>query len=78
MLTTAASLLVAFGLIVNDLQLRQGLNQAERRGVAQDQRAETLARQLDEARNENVQVAQALESARAASSPRERPSAAIR
>ena len=71
--TAAASMALACGLLVNDLQLREGLNQALQLGAAQDQRAQMLARQLDQARNENVEIAQALEQARAASTPVERP-----
>jgi hypothetical protein len=71
--TVAASMALACGLLVNDLQLREGLNRALQLGAAQDQRASSLARQLDQARNENVAITQALEQARAASTPVERP-----
>jgi hypothetical protein len=67
-LTAAASLLLACGVLMNDRQLRQGLNQAERLGAAQGHRADTLTHELDQARNENVEIAQALERARAAAS----------
>lgn len=71
--TAAASMALACGLLVNDLQLREGLNQALQLGAVQDQRAQMLARQLDQARNENVEITQALEQTRAASTPVERP-----
>jgi hypothetical protein len=65
-LTAAASLLLACGVLVNDLQLREGLNQAEQLSAAQDHRADMLTHELDQARSENVEIAQALERARAA------------
>jgi hypothetical protein len=71
--TAAASMALTCGLLVNDLQLREGLNQALQLGAAKDQRTELLTRQLDQARNENVEIAQALEQARATSTPVERP-----
>jgi hypothetical protein len=71
--TAAASMALACGLLVNDLQLRDGLNRALQLGAAKDQRATSLARQLDQARNENVAITQALEETRAASTPVERP-----
>src|SRR5262249_38712034 len=58
--------------LVNDLQLRQGLNRARRLGADTDRRAEALTEQLDQARNENIQIAEALERARAAAAS-ERP-----
>jgi len=67
--TAAASFLLACGLLVNDLQLRQRLNQADQRGAAEDRRKELLSRQLDEARGENAQINEALERSRAASPP---------
>src|SRR5262245_14909326 len=68
--TAAASMVLACGgLLVNDLQLRAGLNRALQLGAVQDQRARMLAQQLDQARTENVEIAQALEQARAASAP---------
>jgi hypothetical protein len=70
----AASMALACGLLVNDMQLREGLNRALQLGAANDQRVSSLARQLDQARNENVAITQALEQARAASTrPAERP-----
>jgi hypothetical protein len=71
--TAAASMALACGLLVNDLQLRDGLNRALQLGAAKDQRVSSLARQLDQARNENVAITQALEQTRAASTPVERP-----
>jgi len=71
--TAAASMALACGLLVNDLQLRDGLNRALQLGAAKDQRATSLARQLDQAQNENVAITQALEETRAASTPVERP-----
>jgi hypothetical protein len=65
--TAAASFLLACGLLVNDVRLRDGLNQARREGVSQDHRGEMMTRPLDEARNENAQVAEALEGARVGS-----------
>src|SRR5262245_10615706 len=67
--TAAASFLLACGLLVNDLQLRQRLNQADQRGAAEDRRKDLLSRQLDEARNENAQISEALARSRAGSSP---------
>jgi hypothetical protein len=67
-LTAAASFLLACGLLMNDLQLRQRLNQADQRGAAEDGRQDPLSRHLDEARNEKAQVSEALERPRAASS----------
>jgi hypothetical protein len=72
LLTTAASVVLACGVLVNDLQLRQGLNRARRLGADNDRRAEMLTEQLDQARNENIEIADALERARAAAA-RERP-----
>ncbi len=60
---------------MNDLQLREGLNQAEQLGAAQDHRADMLTHELDQARNENVEIAQALERARAAAASGDQPSA---
>src|SRR5262249_362928 len=71
--TAAASMVLACGLLVNDLQLRAGLSRALQLGAVQDQRAQMLARQLDRARTENVEIARALEQARAAATPVERP-----
>jgi hypothetical protein len=71
-LTAAASVVLACGVLVNDLQLRQGLNRARRLGADNDRRAEALTEQLDQARNENIEVAAALERARAAAAT-ERP-----
>jgi hypothetical protein len=71
--TAAASMALACGLLVNDLQLREGLNRALQLGAAKDQHVSSLARQLDQARNENIAITQALEEARAASTPVERP-----
>src|SRR5262249_9205079 len=70
--TAAASMVLACGLLVNDWQLREGLSRARQLGAAKDQRVSSLARQLDQARNENVAITQALEQARAASTPVER------
>jgi hypothetical protein len=67
LLTAAASFLLACGLLVNDVRLREGLNEAQRQGVAPDRRAETLTRQLEESRTENAQTAEALERAQVAS-----------
>lgn len=72
----AASMALACGLLLNDLQLREGLNQALRLGAAQDQRTRMLGRQLDQVRNENAEISRALEQARAASTRAERPAAA--
>jgi hypothetical protein len=69
--TAAASMALACGLLVNDLQLRQGLNRALQLGAAKDQRVSSLARELDQARND-VAISQALEETRAASTPVER------
>jgi hypothetical protein len=71
--TMAASIALVCGLLVNDLQLREGLSRALQLGEANDQRVTSLARQLDQARNENVAITQALEQARAAATPVERP-----
>jgi hypothetical protein len=70
--TAAASLVLACGVIVKDLRLREGLHLAQQQGASQDRQAEMLKRQLDEARNENAQIAEALERARVASTSRER------
>jgi anti-sigma factor RsiW len=75
LLTTAASVVLACGVMVNDLQLRQGLNKARRLSASQDQRAESLTEQLNQARSENVEIAQALERARGAALQGERPRA---
>jgi hypothetical protein len=66
---------LACGVLVNDLQLREGLNQAEQLGGAQDHRADMLTHELDQARNENVEIAQALERARAAAASGDQRSA---
>src|SRR5262245_27715482 len=66
LLTAAASVVLACGVLVNDLQLRQGLNRARRLGVTTDRRVGALTEQLDQARNENIEIAEALERARAA------------
>ena len=68
LLTAAASFLLACGLLVNDVRLREALNQAQRQGGPQDHRAEVPARQPGEARNENGQVAEPFERDRVASS----------
>lgn len=73
LMTAAASFLLAFGLLVNDVRLRDGLNQARREGTVQDQRGEVMPGPLDEARNENARMAKALEGARVGSA--EPPSA---
>jgi hypothetical protein len=67
-LTAAASLLLACGLVVNDVRLREGLNRPSRDADARDRHAELQTRPLDEARNENAQIAEALERAHVASS----------
>ena len=72
-LTAAASVVLACGVMVNDLQLRQGLNRARRLGSESDRRAEVLTGQLDQARNENIEIAEALERARAAASKEQPP-----
>ncbi len=74
-LAAAASLLLACGVLVNDLQLREGLNQANQLGAAQDHRADMLTHELDQARSENVEIAQALERGRAAVASGDQPSA---
>jgi len=76
LLTVAASVVLACGVLVNDLQLRQGLNRARRAGADNDRRAEQLTGQLDQARNENIEMTQALERARAAAS-NERPAVSV-
>lgn len=76
MLTAAASLVLACGVIVKDLRLRDGLDQAQQQGIAQNHRTEMLERELDAARHENAQIAEALERASAASASRERIPAA--
>lgn len=73
LMTAAASFLLACGLLMNDVRLREGLNQARREGAMQDHRGEVTTRPLDEARNENAQSAEALEAGRAGSA--EPPSA---
>jgi hypothetical protein len=72
-MTAAASFLLACGLLVNDVRLRDGLNQARREGAVQDPRGEVMTRPLDQARNENAHIAEALEGARVGSA--EPPSA---
>jgi hypothetical protein len=73
LLATAASVVLACGVLVNDLQLRQGLNRARRLGSDNDRRAEMLTRQLDQARHENIEIAESLERARAAASNEQPP-----
>ena len=73
LLTTAASVVLACGVMVNDLQLRQGLNKARRLTAAQDRRAENLTEQLNQSHVENVEITQALDRAREASAQGERP-----
>jgi hypothetical protein len=72
LLATAASVVLACGVLVSDLQLRQGLNRARRLGTDNDRRADVLTEPLDQARNENIEIADALERARAAAAS-ERP-----
>jgi hypothetical protein len=72
-LAAAASLLIACGLLVfQDMQLRQGLSEAQSQSAAQDHRAETLARQLEETRTANAEAAKALERTRQSVAARER------
>jgi len=73
LVAAAASFLLACGLLVNGLRLRDGLNQARLQGTVQDQRGEAMTRPVDEARNENAHITGALEGARAESA--EPPSA---
>ena len=75
MLTAAASMLITCGVFVKDMQVRQGLDQARAQSAAQSRRAEMLSKQLDEARNENAQIAEQLNRARAESIPPEQLSA---
>lgn len=84
LLAAAASLLVASGvLLIEDLQLRTGLSDAQRRGAAQDRRAQLLSQQLEQARAANSETEKALERARASLAARDQqpasrtPSAAV-
>jgi hypothetical protein len=67
LVTAAASFLLACGLLVNDVRLRDSLNLARRESAAQDHRGEVMTRPPDEARNENAHVAEALEGSRVGS-----------
>ena len=69
LVAAAASFLLACGLLVNGVRLRDGLNRARLQGTVQDQRGEAMTRPVDQARNENAPIAGALEGARAESEP---------
>ena len=75
MLTAAASMVITCGVFVKDMQVRQGLDQARAQSAAQSRRADLLSKQLDDARNENAQIAEQLDRARAASIPSDQLSA---
>ena len=75
MLTAAASMLITCGVFVKDMQVRHGLDQVRAQSAAQSRRAAILSKQLDEARNENAQIAEQLNRARAESLPPEQLSA---
>ena len=75
MLTAAASVVITCGVVIRDVQLSRGLQQARQQNTLQDRLADDLKKQLDEARNEHFQVSEALERARAATAPLDRPSA---
>jgi hypothetical protein len=68
-MAAAAVLMLALGaLVAQNVNLRTGLNQALHDSAAQDHRAQTLSSQLDAARESNIELARALEGARARSS----------
>jgi len=68
-MAAAAVLMAALGLLVaQNVNLHTGLSQAQQDRAAQDRRAQTLSSQLAAARESNIELARALDGARAASS----------
>jgi len=75
-MAAAAVLMLALSLlVVQNVNLRTGLNQALHDSAAQDRRAQTLSSELDAARESNVELARALESTRASSTDSRRDAA---
>jgi hypothetical protein len=68
-MAAAAVLMAGWSLlVVQNVNLRTGLNQARHDTAAQDRRAQALSSQLDAARKSNVELTNALDGARASSS----------